>query len=197
VNSEPCVTRFADLIDYRFRELDSIHAQQIEQHLFECPYCARRAEFLTGLGKSIAEALARGGIASSASVAAVERARALGCSVRTYSIDPGASVNCTAAPDDEIIAVRLRVDASDLERVDIETEFKSLESDRQSTSVLPDIGYDRSAGEVVYLHTGESVRSLPRSLWVLRLRTWGKQGERVYGPYTMKHTPWAQLGEGA
>lgn len=193
MSREACPLTFAELVDYRCGELRQGEEERLEEHLFACARCARRAALLTELGTALATLVRQGRLSSSASSAVVRRAEALGATLRSYAIAPGGSVACTAAPEDDFVVVRLALDADDAERVDVETSVTLLDSGAHSERVIEDVAVDRSAREVVYLFSAEYVRGLPASQWVMQARVRGPGGERRVGPYTMNHTPWEAL----
>lgn len=191
--TEACGVSFEVLVDYRFGELSSAEELRLEEHLFTCERCAERALWIAAVGRGVADLFRRGAISSAASARAVEHAAGLGLSLRSYAIEPGQSVACTAGPDDDLIVVRLRVDAPDVESVDVETEITFIDAGRREARVLADVPLDRGTREVVYLFAGDYVRRLPRSAWVMQARVRAGGGERRIGPFTMQHTPWHEL----
>lgn len=188
-----CEVSFETLLAYRFGELSRAAEEGLEEHLFTCTRCADRAEVIAALGGEIQALFRRGEISSSASASLLERARELGLTLRSYRIEAGSSVACTAAPDDDLVVVRLRLAAPDAERVDIETAVAFLDSGAREARVIEDVALDRQHGEVVYVFSGSFVRSLPRSSWVMQARVRTSEGEYRVGPYTMNHTPWDEL----
>ncbi len=191
--THPCEVSFEELLAYRFGELSPAAEDRLEEHLFTCARCAARAEAIATLGAGIHALFRRGEISSSASASLIERAEKLGLTLRSYTIEAGASVACTAAPDDDLIVVRLRLSAPGAESVDIETAVTFPDSGTRDASVLTDVALDRQHGELVYAFSGNYVRSLPRSSWVMQARVRTATGEYRVGPYTMNHTPWGEL----
>lgn len=184
----------AELIAYERGDADPSVTDRVEEHLFECTECASRLEALVVLAESVG-ALARSGkLSTSAPSATLERAQARGLRVRVYRVEPGATVQCTAAPDDDFVALRLAVTVAPDETVDVITPPpEGVDLSASPEGVMADVLVDRERGEVVYLHSGDIVRSLPRSVWSLKLRIHGPRGERWSGPYKLDHTPWSEL----
>lgn len=184
-----------DLIAWERGELEGAVGERLEEHVFGCAPCARELEVLGLLGAGIGALLAAGGIPAAVTDALVERAARLGSKLRSYRVAPGESVNCTAAPDDDYVVLRLGVHVEEGENVDLVADFTDLETGARETRRNDDVVVDRVSGEVVYLQPGAFIRSLPRSLWSLSALVRGPGAERRLGPYTFHHTPWEQLAE--
>lgn len=186
----PCNVSVGELVDYRFGDLDQPASEELEAHLFECAACARRVEVISLLEAGL-RGLSREGQLSAASTSALlRRAEELGLKLRSYRIEPGAVVQCTAAPGDDLIVVRLSLSAHDAQAVDLDTAVTFLEGGQSEQRKLADLVIDRESGELVYLFAGDYVRSIPRSRWVMHARLQTPDGERTLGPFTMVHTPW-------
>ena len=191
--TQTCSIPLEQLIDYRFGELDPEIEEQLEEHLFGCPECSERAALLVELGPELARLLREGSLSGSGSAETVRAAAGLGLKLRSYTLESGAAVACTVAPDDALVIVRLHVEADTAERVDVETEIRFADSGEQQARVIEDVAFDHTTGEVVYLFSGDFVRSLPRSTWVMHAQVHSPEGLMRLGPYTMNHTPWAEL----
>jgi hypothetical protein len=189
----PCSLSFAELIDYRFGDEPASETEHIEEHLFECSTCRKRASLLAALESGIVDLVHGGALSGGATVRLVERAEAIGVKLRSYRIEPGGSVDCTAAPGDDFVVVRLSIDAPEAISVDVDAEVTFQATRERTSRTFENVGIDREAGELVYLFPGSYVRSLPRSTWIMRARLVEPGGPREMGPYRMEHTPWEEL----
>jgi hypothetical protein len=184
-----------DLIGWERGELGGDAAEKLEEHVFGCAACARELEAVASLGAAIAALTAAGGIPVAVTGDLAEHAERRGSKLRTYRLAPGESVDCTAAPDDAFVVLRLGVDVEPDETVDVVADFTDLRTGTRETRRNEDVVVDRESREVVYLQPGGFIRSLPRSLWSVSALARGPSGERRLGPYTFHHTPWEELAE--
>src|SRR5687767_11555300 len=92
-----------DLLAWWLDELDESAADAIEEHLFECAECSARLDELLRLGGALRKTLTSGNCGMVTSAAFVKRLHADGFQVREYALHPGGSVNCTVAPDDDLV----------------------------------------------------------------------------------------------
>lgn len=193
-----CDVNLERLLAYRLGELGPAEEGELEAHLFECEECSQRARWLIPVEHDLKRLFHAGQLSTGASAHLVEHAAACGLTLRTYVIEPGESVACTAAPDDDLIVVRLRLGAREGESVDLDVDTRLLlpDEDEAVSRVLEDATLDVDSGELVYLFSAAYVRGMPRSQWVMRARVQGPQGTREVGPYTMDHTPWEQPSDG-
>jgi hypothetical protein len=181
------------LIDYGLGELAPPDEELMEQHLFECASCAARLELLERLRSKVAELVA-GGLASAAVTGHVlERFAESGPPVRQYRIPPGGKVECTAAPEDAYVAIRLAADFQDFSDIRMNVDFLDIDSGNRSRSTVEDVPVDRNLNEIVLLFPGSVVRGYPRSLWKLEIHGRRERQEVPLGVFELDHTPWERL----
>lgn len=191
-----CPYSWSDLVSYLVRESSGAAADALEEHVFECPRCARRIEAVLALRAGVRGVVAGGKLNAAATSDVLRRAAERGLVLRSYRIVPGGEVQCTAGPEDDFIVVRLALapagarDGESAEEVDLETAVTFLDTGQTDHQVVRDIVVDRVSNEIIYLFAGDYVRGIPRSRWVIRARARGASGERILGPYAMDHTPW-------
>jgi hypothetical protein len=182
-----------DFIAWERGELVPAASERLEEHVFGCAECTRRLEGVAGLAAGIRELVGAGAIPVAVSDRLVERAEERGLRLRTYRVAPGESVACTAGPGDDFVVLRFGLQIEEGESVDLVSEVANLETGVRDTQLTEDVPVDPGTGEIVYLHPGAAIRSLPRTLWSVTARVHGPRGVRELGPYTFDHTPWEQL----
>lgn len=181
----------AALADWLAGELDEAQGRALEEHLFDCEGCARRLESIERLTAGVAELVRRGGVATSVTRATLERAIRDGLQLREYGIPAGGSVDCTAAPRDDYVVVRLAGPFA--ERDDLVLEVAAEEGSGRAFGdpfAMP-VAVDRDGpDEVLLFFPGEVVRGYPRSRWTMHVVD-GTGSRR--GPFVMQHTPWGEV----
>lgn len=182
--SGACAVGFGELLDYVVGETQGEQAEALEEHLFECPRCARRLGVLDAIGRSVTEAVRRGGVGGSVNAAFLDKVRREGLTLRDYRIAEGTTVACSAGPED-LVVVRLAASFPQAEELRLDGTFHDLERDETAPLPARAVVVDRELGEVVLVFPGEVVRAYPRSRWTMHLH-----GEREdLGPFVMDHTP--------
>lgn len=184
-----------DLIGYHLGDLPEEKAEAIEEHYFACASCTSRLETVVRLGAGIVEVVRRGAVSASVTADLVARGIEKGLEVRSYHVAAGQQVACTVAPTDDFVAIRLGLDIERADAVDVAVQWTSLESQLTEERLIPDVSFDRSAGEVVLLFAGAQVREFPRSQWRMEAVVRDSGEESRLGPFTLNHTPWEQLGD--
>lgn len=181
------------LLAYRLGELEPAHSERVEEHYFSCAACSARLEALERLGQGVIEAVRSGLVSAAVTSRLLERGIREGLKVRSYRLRPGEQVACTAAPDDDFLALHLAVNVGPEAAVDVAVEWTELESGVANSRYLADVAVDRVANEVVLLSAGRQIREVPKSRWHMQAIVRGASGEQRFGPYTLNHTPWEQL----
>lgn len=182
------------LLEYSFGRLSEQGSEEVEEHYFSCDDCTRALDFLRLLRKGVPLVTAEGAVFSSMTADLLRDVAARGVTVRTYRLEPGAEVPCTASPEDAFVVVRLVVPGLlPTERVDLIASGRNVATGHAEENVLEDVTVDRASGEIVYAYPASFIRSLPRTHWSIRARLKGPAGERMAGPYLLDHTPWEEL----
>lgn len=181
------------LIDYALDGADDAAAQAIDEHLMHCDACGERLDELMALRDGVRSALRAGAVSAVTTGAFVDRLAGRGLRIREYRLPLNGSVNCTVAPQDELLVSRLQVPPlQGVERLDALASF-SLEPGVQHR--LEDIPFDPRSGEVVYLPELATVRGMPEhTLRVQLLAVDAGGGTREVGHYTFHHRPWSGPG---
>jgi hypothetical protein len=175
----------ASLLEYWLGEMDAAREIQIDEHLLGCGRCSANLQSVIEIGGGIRAAVRAGGFHGVLSNAFLKRLAAHGLRLREYRVAPNRSVNCTVAPDDDLLVARLEAPLAGIERLDLEHLSPDGEVER-----LRDLPFDVAAGEVVIAPAIERIRALPASITRMRLLAVAPSGERLVGEYTFHHTPW-------
>ena len=106
--------------------------------------------------------------------------------LREYRVEHNGSVNCTVAPEDEVLVTRLRAPLAGIERLDVDF----LDADGQSIRRFHDVPFDPAAGEVVITQLIRVVRAMPATTVRYRLYDMASpSGQRLVSEYALHHTP--------
>jgi hypothetical protein len=171
------------LSEYWLDELDAASEARVEEHLLGCDACSRELEELAALATGIRQLVRQGAVHTVVSNAFVRRLAAQGLRVREYNVPHNGSVNCTVAPEDDVVVAHLQAPLQGIERLDL------VEGEAQER--LYDIPFNVEHDEVVVTPRVEELRKLPASTHRMRLVAVDASGERVIGEYTFNHTPYS------
>lgn len=177
----------ATLLDYWLHDSDTATTDAVDEHLMQCDACGQVLDGLVALGNGVRVAFRAGDVAMVTSGDLVQRLTAQGLKVREYRLPHNGSVNCTVAPEDELLVSRLEAPLQGIERLDALAQL-SIEPDVQHR--LHDIPFDPQAGEVLYVPKLTEVRHLPAHTLTVTLLAVESGGAREVGRYTFRHRPW-------
>lgn len=174
------------LLEYWLGELDEAREAQLDEHLLGCDRCSANLQSLVDIADGVRAAMRAGSVGAVFPEAFLKQLAAQGLRLREYHVPHNGSVNCTVAPDDDLLISRLDAPLAGVERLDLERWVdESADIER-----LRDVPFDAAAGEVVFTSRMEQIRALPASTMRVRLLAVGPSGERLVGQYTFNHTPW-------
>jgi hypothetical protein len=156
----------------------------LEEHLFVCAECSGRISTLVNLAEAIKQEFREGRVGSVLTVPFVQQLKQAGMRVREYHLQPGGSVNCTVAPEDDLVVSHLAAPLRDVQRLDLIFEGEGW---RQR---LQDIAFDPASGEVVFVPSVAELRKMGVSANRAHLVAVGPGAERVIGHYTFNHSPY-------
>lgn len=176
------------LLAYWQGELPPAEAEAIEERLFTDPETERRLQAVARLAHGVSSLGPHAGFPFGATAPMVEGAIQAGRVIRTYALHPGQTVNCTVAPDDEFVVVRLAGNFDTRDRLDLEVSSE-LAGAEPRLERIADVLADIDAGEVLAVYSGDVVRTFPRSRFVIRLLATRDGTTRLVGEYTMNHSP--------
>ncbi|MGE5527007.1 MAG: hypothetical protein ACM3SS_25065 [Rhodospirillaceae bacterium] len=170
----------AGLVDYWFDEHgESPH----EEHLLACADCSERLAWIAGLGEEIQDIVKRGEAMMVLTGGLLKQLAAAGLRIREYRLRPGASVNCTIAPSDDLVVAHLEAPLAGVDRLDVVSSVGGV------LHRLDDIPFDPSSGEVLLAPRTGDLRGLGHATEVARLVAVGAEGEQVIAEYTFNHSP--------
>lgn len=175
------------LLDYWLQDSDGASADAMDEHLMQCDACGQVLDGLIALGNAVRVAFRAGAVSAVTSGAFVQRLSGQGLQLREYRLPHNGSVNCTVAPEDELLVSHLEAPLQGIERLDALAQL-SIEPDVQHR--LHDIPFDPQAGEVLYVPKLAEVRQLPAHTMQLTLLAVESGGTREVGRYTFHHRPW-------
>jgi len=177
------------LVQYWLGELDESRATHVEEHLFGCAYCTARLQELVGIADGIRALVQSGTVRGVVSNDFLERLAAQGLRLREYQVAQGGSVNCTVAPDDDLIVSRLRAPLAGVTRLDlVVSDQEGVELER-----LQDIQFNAAADEIIYIPSIGYIRTLPATTICMHLLAMDNEISTQIGEYTFLHTPWLSL----
>ncbi len=171
-------------VDYWCGELEVAEADALEEHLFECPGCALRAEKLAASASAVRDAMRVGGVPAVALTrSALEQLSADAVPVRHYRIGNGETVPCQATAD-HFSVVHLRLDRPvDKRRMDV-----GIQSSAGFSMQYENVPINQPDGEVTLAWPGAMVRAQPTSVLTLTLTEVDGGDRRVLGQYKLSHT---------
>ena len=175
------------LLDYWLDDSDAAASEAIDEHLMQCEACGRALDDLVALGDGVRAAFRSGTVSAMASDAFLKRVVDHGMQVREYRLPHNGSVNCTVAPDDELLVAHLETPLQDVDRLDAVVTL-SFEPDVQHR--LQDVPFDARAGEVLWMPKFGLVRNAPAHTAEVTLLSVDAGGAHELGRYTFHHQPW-------
>jgi hypothetical protein len=176
------------LLDYWLHDLAPAAAvDAVDEHLMQCPACGQVLDELIALGDGVRAAFRAGAVSAVTTADFVQRLASQGMRVREYRLPVNGSVNCTVAPDDDLLVSYLEAPLEGVQRLDAVTEW-SLEPGVEHR--LEDVPFDPQAGEVLYLPKIAAVKELPENTLRVRLLAVESGKAREIGRYAFFHRPW-------
>ncbi len=176
----------ATLLEYWLGELDEAREGPLEEHLLGCSDCSASLQILVDIAGGVRAAVRAGTVGVILTDACLKRLAAQGLRLREYRVPHNGSVNCTVAPNDDLLIARLDAPLAGVERLDVEQSGGAM----QRVERLRDVPFDSATGEVVVASRIDRIRALPAATLRMRLLAVGPSGERLVGEYTFNHTPW-------
>ena len=179
-----CAVPLQDVVAYWLDELDAAAGQRFEEHYFECAACSARLAELAAMSTAIRGELLQGRFGFVLPAAFVRRVKAAGLRVREYSLAPGASVDCTVTPDDDLVAAYLHAPLAGVRRLDVVVDDPLLGRARAC-----DVAFDPAAPSIAAVPSVAFLRTLRHHEQRVQLVAVDGVDERVIGDYAFKHYP--------
>jgi hypothetical protein len=176
------------LLDYWLHDdTPAASVDAVDEHLMQCDACGQVLDELIALGDGVRSAFRAGAVSAVATSAFVQRLAGQGLRLREYRPPRGGSVNCTVAPDDDLLVTHLEAPLEGVQRIDAVME-SSLEPGVEHR--LEDVPFDPRAGEVLWLPKIAAVKQQPEHTFRVRLLAVEAGNEREIGRYAFLHRPW-------
>jgi len=170
------------LVEYWLGELDEAAEAGIDEHVLGCAACSVRLAGIADLADGIRATFRHGAMRVFVTDAFVRNVAAQGVRVREYRVPRNGSVNCSVAPEDEMLVSRLEAPLAGVHRLDAISYL-----DDTATEVFHDVPFDAASGEVVVAPKLAAIRAMPSHRQRVRLIAIDEGGERVIGDYTFNH----------
>jgi hypothetical protein len=174
----------AALLAWWLDELPEAEANELEEHLFACDECAARLERLSGLRRSVKQALLDARFATTVSPGFLRQIKDSGLRIREYRVPAGGSVACTIAPEDDLVVSRLEAPLAGVRQLDL------IFDDGGTQHRAAHIPFDATSGEVAVIPPVAIIRGWKAATQRMRLVAVNLGAERVIGEYTFNHSPW-------
>jgi hypothetical protein len=178
------------LIAYWLGELDGALQAELEEHLFGCEQCSGRLHMLVQLGEGIRRATLDGNLNAIVTAPFVHRLQEAGFTVREYRMQPGGSVMCTVAPEDDLVVAHLHASLGDVQQLDIVYH----DVDAGTRLRMKDVAFDPQADEIVLVPNVAQLRQVDTATSRAELIAVEAASERVIGVYTFNHTRYGRAG---
>lgn len=183
---------FDELIAYVVGELDEPREQDLEAHVFECEHCGARWAACSELGRDVRQAFGEGLLALPVTQAVLYRAASQGLRLREYTVTPGGTAHCTAAPDDDLVIIRLDAGFAPGEAVDVDVEQQPQDGGIPTHTSSFDLPFEGDTGQLVFANPASVVRGYANSRWTITAHAHDPETgrHRTVGPFILHHARW-------
>ncbi len=134
------------LLEYWLGELEPEAEARTEEHYLGCAECSGRLEQLAALAGEVRAVARTSGVNMVINDQFVRRLAESGLQVREYRLPLNGSVNCTVAPEDDVVVARLEAPLEGVKRVDM----LYVDSDGRPEMRQEDIPFVADSGGVVF-----------------------------------------------
>lgn len=173
-----------ELADYWTSDIATADLERIESHVFECAACAARLADAERLRRRLGETVRAGAFQAFITDAVLNRLSREGVRVRTYTVEPGESVQCAVWADDEIMVARLRGDFTGIHAVNA---VMRLESGEELDRVV-DAPVREGSTELLLAMSADSIRHGPDApMHLVVTRGTDSRDAAVLGEYVFDH----------
>jgi hypothetical protein len=175
----------SELLAYWLDELDEAAADAVEEHLFGCAACTAQLRELIQLGGAVRSEFVSGNLGMVVTAPFVRRMQAGGIRTREYTLQPGGSVNCTIAPQDDFVISRLQAPLGDVRQLDL--VYDVLDGAPRRATHIP---FDAATGEVTVIPPAAALRTLGHATQRMVLVAVENGTDRTIAEYTFNHSPY-------
>ena len=175
------------LLAWWLHETDAVQTEAVDEHLMHCDACGQAVDALAALGEGVRAAFKAGLVGVVTTGDFVAHLETSGVRMREYRLVANGGVDCTVAPDDELLVSRLQAPLAGVERLDAVSEFSLAPGVRHR---IDDVPFDAAAGEVLYLPKIAEVMAAPAHTLTLTLVATTAGDARSLATYTFRHRPW-------
>jgi hypothetical protein len=178
------------LLAYWLGEQDPATEARTEEHYLGCEPCSRRLAELAALAEGVRAVMQSGAFNAVLTERFVQMQQERGQQVRAYHVPRNGSVDCTIAPEDDLVVAHLEAPLAGIARLDLVFAGPggAFEIRREDIPFIPE------SGNVLIATSTATLRTLPASTLRIRLLAVDDRGEREIGDYTFNHTPYAEAG---
>lgn len=183
----PCASPLSDetLLEHWIWEPFQTPQADVEEHLLGCDDCSHRLAWVVAIADGVRDVARAGAIRVVVPPVFLERVGLEGLRLREYRIAPGGSIECSVAPEDDVLVARLGLDVGDATRVDLVW----LDAGGHEQERLLDVPVHAAMRDVVFVQRIADIRALPKGTARARFVATDGDGERVLAEYTFNHTP--------
>jgi len=176
------------LVDYWLGDADASTTDRVDEHLLSCDACGAALDELIALAGGVRETFRTGRVPAVLPPSFIEQLEEeAGLRLREYRLEHNGSVNCTLAPDDDLLVSRLAAPLQGVRRLDIHAEASVAPGAGER---LVDVPFDARRGEVLFVSRVADIRAMPAHDLQVTLLSVEPAGERELGRYTFHHRPW-------
>jgi hypothetical protein len=178
------------LLAWWLGETDAAASDAVDLHLLSCDACGEDVDQIAALGPALRAAFDAGQVGLFVGPDFLDRLRGLGRRVREYVVVPDGGVDCSVAPDDDLVVGRLRLPdfVARGDRIDAVLRSPLVAGELR----LTDLPFDAERREVVNLPRVDRLRGAPAHREEIDLIAVDPSGnERPIGRYVFNHRPWA------
>jgi anti-sigma factor RsiW len=190
--NEICRSPFSldELFAYRRGELDPAREAAVEEHYFGCAACSERLAWLESLEGGIVAAIRLGLLDIVITRRSVERLTRAGAVLRRYDVPAGGSVNCTAAPGEDMTIVTLRPALRPGVPLTLVTEMEDHATGQRQQSEHP-VFQNPESGEVILGLASWPLQALGHVHVSITVHGGETADAEVLGRFEMNHSPWS------
>ena len=156
----------------------------VEEHLFDCAECSAVVDDIHRMAAAVVGLVRAGELSSGGTTALLNRMSRDRLNVRHYAIEPGETVACTVAADDDFMAGRFALPDGEFSRIDM----RILDAQGQELFRVDDIVIDARQREAIMFIPARPVQHEGSGVTHYVLVAPDQDGERELARYSMDHT---------